>query len=407
MAVGTSGCAQQAEPTEEQGVFPVGMWVSPPVEELTNERYEEIAGAGINVVIGFQEWTGGEEAQRKSLDLAAAAGMRVLVRDPELLAIDPADEEALAERVLRYQDHEAYMGHVFYDEPAMEQYAQLSTLAGTYRTLVPEGLAYVNLLPTYSTLHQRGGTYDEYVQGFIEQFRPEVLSYDHYPFLIQREGAGSEITEDYFYNLDYMSRQSVQHKLPFWTFIQTLAFNDSHRDPTEAEIRWQVFTSLAYGAKGVQYFTYWTPDNGREWFGDAMIDRQGERTAHYDQVKRVNEALQTMGPHLLGLTLQGMHYHGFEPPLVDGEGTIAEAIIEVAGDPALVGSFVDRRGTSSALVVGRSYEAPTALELTLDASVDEVLVIQGTTSETRRPNGDRKLRLELAPGEGAWLQFRT
>ena len=26
------------------------------------------------------------------------------------------------------------------------------------------------------------------------------------------------------------------------------------RDPTEAQIRWQVFTSLAYGAKGVLYF---------------------------------------------------------------------------------------------------------------------------------------------------------
>ena len=29
------------------------------------------------------------------------------------------------------------------------------------------------------------------------------------------------------------------------------------RDPTEAQIRWQVFTSLAYGAKGVLYFTNW------------------------------------------------------------------------------------------------------------------------------------------------------
>ena len=70
---------------------------------------------------------------------------------------------------------------------------------------------------------------------------------------------------------------SLKHGIPFWCALSELAgrwssrglmltggwahrnyFNSmvfgGKRDPTEAQIRWQVFTSLAYGAKGVLYF---------------------------------------------------------------------------------------------------------------------------------------------------------
>ncbi len=43
--------------------------------------------------------------------------------------------------------------------------------------------------------------------------------------------------------------------IPFWTFVQTCSFNSGRRIPTEADILWQVNTALAYGAKGIQYFT--------------------------------------------------------------------------------------------------------------------------------------------------------
>eukprot|EP01050_Picozoa_sp_SAG11_P011400 SAG11_NODE_1206_length_5528_cov_20.313502_6_plen_49_part_00 len=35
-------------------------------------------------------------------------------------------------------------------------------------------------------------------------------------------------------------------------------------DVSEAELRWQIYTSLAIGARGVLYFCYWTP-NGHDF----------------------------------------------------------------------------------------------------------------------------------------------
>ena len=32
-----------------------------------------------------------------------------------------------------------------------------------------------------------------------------------------------------------------------------------HSDPTEAQLAWQIFTSLTYGAKGILYFCYCEP----------------------------------------------------------------------------------------------------------------------------------------------------
>ena len=31
---------------------------------------------------------------------------------------------------------------------------------------------------------------------------------------------------------------------------------EGHEDPTEAQIRWQVFQAIAYGAKGLLYFAF-------------------------------------------------------------------------------------------------------------------------------------------------------
>ena len=54
----------------------------------------------------------------------------------------------------------------------------------------------------------------------------------------------------------------------FWNFFNAMPFG-GHSDPTEAQIRWQIFTSLAYGAKGVLYFCYFSPA------GHGMFARGG------------------------------------------------------------------------------------------------------------------------------------
>lgn len=396
------------ERKEEQKLtkaFPIGLWVTPPVEHITMERYREIKEAGITFLTGFREWEGGEEAIQKSLDYADANGLKVLVRDPQLNALPMNELGKIKELIAPYTSHPAYMGHVFYDEPSIRQFEELSAKKEEYKKHAPEGLAYVNMFPTYASLGQKGGTYTEYLEQYFQKFDPEVLSYDHYPFLTQSKESRSDITEDYFYNLELIRSTALENDVPFWLFIQTLSFNLSHRDPTEEEIRWQVYTSLAYGAKGIQYFTYWTPKpGGGETFGSGMIDLDGNRTKHYDEVKRLNAEVQEIGPKLLDLRSEGVIHYGSQPPLLSNPLQTFKPIAGLSGDAAIIGCFSDHEGGRSAMVVNASYHDSAVTSLQLEPEVKKVMMWRNGVSEEKAVTGG-KVKLDLLPGQGVWLQF--
>jgi hypothetical protein len=80
-----------------------------------------------------------------------------------------------------------------------------------------------------------------------------------------------------------------------------MPFGD-HSDPTEAQLRWQIYTSLAYGAKGFMYFCYWTPGGDEFPKGGAIITREGKKTRHYEEATRINGAIKNLGPTLMKLT---------------------------------------------------------------------------------------------------------
>ena len=66
----------------------------------------------------------------------------------------------------------------------------------------------------------------------------------------------------------------------------------NYRNPNEAELRWQVYTTLCYGATGISYFTYWGP---RQWTGNIIDD--GKRTPHYAMVRRINRCVKALASY--------------------------------------------------------------------------------------------------------------
>lgn len=61
---------------------------------------------------------------------------------------------------------------------------------------------------------------------------------------------------EYFENLEIIRRQALRVGVPFWNVILATP-HFSYRDPSPADMRWQAYTTLAYGGKGLAYFTYW------------------------------------------------------------------------------------------------------------------------------------------------------
>ena len=162
----------------------------------------------------------------------------------------------------------------------------------------PGKLGYINLFPDYASPKQLGtANYEEHVRRFIEEVDPDVLSMDHYPFM----RPDKDTREGYCENLEVMRKYALAQGIPFWNFFNTMPFGN-HFDPTEAQLRWQVFASLAHGAKGVMYFCYYTPLSGEFPKGGAIIGRDDRPTRHYEQAKRINTAIRQLGPVLMQLT---------------------------------------------------------------------------------------------------------
>ncbi|UVI32731.1 beta-galactosidase [Paenibacillus spongiae] len=387
-------------------LFPVGIWVTPPVDEISSDRYREIREAGITFLSGFVEWTGGLDVIRKSLDMAHQNGLKFIVADPRVRQAMAKDADDLPEILRDFSSHPAFMGHNVCDEPSIAQFAELASLAERYRTHLPEALPFVNLFPTYATEQQLGGTYAEYLEQFMSRYKPEVLSYDHYPFLVMKSSDSPDISPRYFYNLHLIREQALLHDVPFWLFIQTLPFNNTNRDPVEEEIRWQVYTSLAYGAKGIQYFTYWTPENGTETFGDAMIDRDGNKTRHYGEVQTVNKELHAIGSTLLGLQSKGIVFHGYEPAFIPARTGSIAPLQAIDGDPALIGCFEDAQGKAKLIVVNQSFRTEATVGLSLQPGPGRQAAVWTKGSrELVGIGSDGMLELSLQPGEGKLVEL--
>ena len=87
--------------------------------------------------------------------------------------------------------------------------------------------------------------------------------------------------------------------IPFLLIVQAMP-HGPYRDPTEAEIAWQVNHALAFGARGISYFAYWTPVHvrGAEYwrFRHGLIEN-GRPTEHYAQAARLNATARAIaGP---------------------------------------------------------------------------------------------------------------
>ena len=67
----------------EDGAYPIGIWLPPPPEETTLARYQEIADAGFNLIIGGHGIRD-DETNEQALQHAAATGLKLVLFDQRL-----------------------------------------------------------------------------------------------------------------------------------------------------------------------------------------------------------------------------------------------------------------------------------------------------------------------------------
>ncbi|MBX7258755.1 MAG: hypothetical protein K1Y02_20505 [Candidatus Hydrogenedentes bacterium] len=342
----------------KQDRFAIGFWVDPP--EVTDARYAEIAEANFTLVLGGFGSTS-PDVVAKQIELCQKYDLKLLAWPGN----DPAESK----------QGPPVWGYLVRDEPNVSDFPALRERVDAIRAARPGALAYINLFPNYASKKQLGtDTYEEHVRRFIDEVRPDVLSMDHYPIF----KPDSDGRDGYCETLAVMREYSQKADIPFWNFFNIMPYGP-HTDPTEAQVRWQVFTSLAYGAKGVLYFCYWTPAGDEFPKGGAIIGRDGKRTRHYDEAKRVNAAVKNMGPTLMNLTSTAVVRVA---PGGDAKTALAGSplrdLIPASVDPPndyLVGVFKHVDGRRAVLLVNYRYALSAWPTVEFDAPAEKVVEV--------------------------------
>lgn len=262
-------------PLSAQEDLPIYACVSIPGGAFsTPERYRELAEAGFTTTLtGF-----GNLAQALSaLDAAKGTGVSVFVSCPEL-----ASDTANAVEKLR--THPALAGYHLSDEPSAAAFADLAVWTRKIQAIDVSHPCYINLLPTYANTTQLGTpNYQDYIDRFVDTVPVPLISFDHYPT------SSGNVEPGHFENLEIVAASARRVKKPFWGFYQATLFAAAQPTRTLAQLRFESFTNLTYGAQCIQAYTYWTtfPEDR-----EAPITTDGKRTPTYALVKQVNHEIR-------------------------------------------------------------------------------------------------------------------
>jgi hypothetical protein len=388
-ALAAAGEGEEPKVTAKERL-PVYAWFSVDPAQTTVERYRELAEAGFTHSMTFFP---NADAQAKALDAAKAAGILLLISCPELKKDPPGT-------VKRFMDHPAVGGWFLTDEPSAADFDKLAKWLSQIEAADknPAHLAYINLLPNYANAGQLGAaTYQEHVDRFVKAVPVKVVSFDHYPI------TGGALRAEWYENLEIIAKAARTAKKPFYGFALSVA-HWGYPVATVAHLRLQVYSNLAYGAQGIEYFTYWTPpkDAGAD-FHDAPIGLDGKRTVVYDRVKQVNEELRGLSGVFLGSQVLALGHTGTLP-----RGTAAykpEApVTALKTDGGAVVSLLGREARRYLVIVNRDFNKPMTLELAWEAATPLARVGKDG-KESALPGGT--LRASVEPGDALILTWQA
>lgn len=377
LAVLIWGCSPKTQPGSltyaklpYAGELPILAWHSIPASETSLIRFGEMAETGItHSFSGYPD----ADALQKALDIAQQTGVKLIISCPEL-AKEP---EAT---VRRFMKHPALAGYYLRDEPSADDFATLGAWARRIQSVDSEHFCYLNLFPTYASLEQlKSKSYREHVQQYCKDVPTQVLSYDHYPVIEGKQGL--VLREDYYENLEIFSDEARKAGRPFWAFALAVA-HKPYPIPDMAQLRLQMFSNLAYGAQGLQYFTYWTPGKNPQWnFNHAPIGLDGKRTDVYDKISLLNREIKAITPVFKGCKVMQVRHLGVEIPkatvaltaLPEGVKKLEmqQSAVSAKGAGALV-SEIQNGAHRYLVIVNRDFLRPLALLLELDQRAKRV-----------------------------------
>ncbi|MCD9022472.1 hypothetical protein [Cohnella silvisoli] len=268
-----------------------------------------------------------------------------------------------------------------------------------------DGSAYVNNVAQSNDLYFRAvysSAYQDYLEEFVDTMGAShlgYLSYDQYPIVYYH---GLNI--GYYRNKELIRAMGLKKGVDTASFLQSFGIPSSYRRPNADEIRFNVFTSLAYGDKALFWFTWWTPTNqAGTQFDNGIIDPSGNKTDLFTPVKNVNAEVKNLGGTLMGLTSQALYHSGV---VEAGSKSVPSGFFwkpNKTSDNVIVSYFSNASNRKYIMVVNKSLTVTETFTFNVNpkpSTVTEVSKSTGLEVSTNYNASTGVISQLLLPGEG-------
>ncbi len=369
--------------------FPIMAWNWAPNDPAVLKQMKE---AGLTVA-GF--------VSPETLDACQAAGLKAIVSDARVSGydwtgkIDPATVSSnITSLVRQVGAHPALFGYYLRDEPHAAAFPNLALVAGLIQKLSPGKWPYINLFPDYASNEQLGASgYADYLEKFIQSCHPPIISYDNYSLMDD-----GTVRENYWSNLESVSVAARTNKLDFWNIVLATAhFN--YRELSSADFRFQAYTTLAYGGRGISYFTYFAPQIGN--YRMAPVDQFGHTTPNWHLMRNVNLQIQQLAPTLLKLRSDNVYHFG-KPPAGGRAAPTNSLVTAVGGDNAVVGDFTHEDGSRYVMIVNKDLSRSRPCAPSFRSAPSHLRMVSPYTGQLVPFAGEQ---VWMAPGQGMLLKL--
>lgn len=343
--------------------FMISAWGAPDNDTMARAY----VAAGINTVM----------AKSAALDLCRAHGLRAIVTDatPEFAAQHTADP--------------AVWGWFVQDEPKAEEFPKVGERVAQFHAADANHPAYVNLM-AWMDLGQ-----------YLSTVKPRFLSYDYYQWWWG--------PQHYCWRLDAHRAAALKAGLPLICWIEANADpryewgkpGAGYLPDNAAKLRQSVYLALAYGVRGIQWFT-----------GGLILrpgaDGQPVLSQSGADITVLNRELQALGPTLLQLRSEQIVH---TEPLPPHTTAAPESLwVQPRGRDLTLGLFTGPAGKPYLMLVNRELNRERPANLWFQRPVKAVSRFDCATS-TWQPlallpaaTGQSAVRLSLPPGGGALLR---
>lgn len=328
-----------------------------------------------------------------------------------------------------FSDLEGFIGFLVWDEPKSDSMNDLAKFAENFEnTYAGTGVTFMaNLLPSYSDEFKNGsainkGAYQAYLQGYIDTVLSKIsgekwLSMDSYPIY-----ADYSLGTTFLFDLAMLKYYSLSTGATSHAVLQSSGWfennnYDKNRMPTEAEMRMQAYTAMAFGIDSISWWSYSDKRNDNQYNPTDNDD-------YYNRFATVNNELAYVSAIYKAFNWKGIIL-GAEKQYLLGDddyaaidvvkGTIGNYELSVSKTKNLsavstdkkdlnylMGVMEDMNGNESYVLVNyNNHEENRAqtITLTFKTNVTEVIIYRGGSAQTITVNGN-SISVALATGEG-------